>query len=170
MNSLTVENSILLTLLISCLYTDLKARKIPNKITITAIIMGIVSNTYNNGILGMAFSVKGLVVGFLLLIIPFVIGGLGGGDVKLIMAIGAIMGDYFVIQSIIYTGIVGAIIALVLMIRYKRFNKLKKVKEYLLSTVLLQKIQTIEDEEQPLYFPYGIAITIGTLIAFFINQ
>ena len=39
---------------------------------------------------GFLFSGKGLLVGFLILLIPYLLGGMGAGDVKLMAAIGAI--------------------------------------------------------------------------------
>ncbi|UTW70504.1 prepilin peptidase [Anaerobacillus sp. HL2] len=73
-----------------------------------------------------------LVVGFFSrfsnLIYPFLFRGMGAGDVKLLAVIGALKGTSFVFTTAIYMAIVGAIIALLIML----FHKDQAKKDFLL--------------------------------------
>ena len=152
------------------LFTDLRNKKIPNTITITGMIFGIGINTIIAGMGGLQDSIKGMIVAFVFTIVPFIIGGIGGGDLKLLLAVGALMGMSFVVMALAYTAATGAVIAIILSIYYKRLRiSLRNIKNYLLCTILTQKLVVIEQKEQPVYFPYSVAIAIGSVAAFFNN-
>ncbi len=50
--------------------------------------------------------------------LPFALGGLGGGDVKLLAALGAWLGPGDVLWLSLYTGVAGGVMALVVSARY----------------------------------------------------
>jgi len=85
-------NMVFLLVLLVCGITDVFRQRIYNLVTYPAIIMGITLNTVGSGWKGLRFSLIGFAVGFLLFLIFFLLGGLGGGDVKLMGAIGALQG------------------------------------------------------------------------------
>ncbi|MCA0987530.1 A24 family peptidase [Guptibacillus algicola] len=155
------------TLLIS-LYTDIRNRKILNIVTFPAMLLGVVYYTITLGFEGLLFSVAGLLVGFLLLIIPYLLGGMGAGDVKLLASVGALTGVTFVLHSFVYTALAGGVIALILLVRRLEFKKLSPL--YLLSFFyLLKNITSSNDDKPRITFPYGVAITVGTLCTFFLG-
>ncbi|MBU8914609.1 A24 family peptidase [Bacillus sp. FJAT-29953] len=153
--------------LIICLITDIKSRKILNKVTIPAIILGFAYSVITNGFQGLLFSGKGFLVGLILLLIPFILGGMGAGDVKLMAAIGALMGTEFVFYSFIYTALIGGVIGLLLIIKNKGFITL--VKSSLFNLLFLRsnlgEIIISQDKKGSVSFPYGVAIVLGTLCA-----
>ena len=100
-----------LVLVISVI-TDFQNRKILNIVTLPAILGGCMYHFYTAGLEGFYFSGQGFLVGLGLLIIPFLMGGIGAGDVKLLAAIGAWKGTFFIFYTGIYAGIIGGIIAL----------------------------------------------------------
>lgn len=63
-------------------FTDLRARKIPNWLTVTSLLLGVAFTDWLHAIGGVA-------VGLAAFIPFFIVGWLGGGDVKLLMALGA---------------------------------------------------------------------------------
>ncbi|MBS4213278.1 MULTISPECIES: A24 family peptidase [Neobacillus] len=151
--------------LIICLITDLKSRKILNIVTVPTIIFGFVYSIIISGFNGLLFSGKGFLVGLSLLLIPFILGGMGAGDVKLMAAIGALMGTEFVFYSFIYTALIGGVIGLLLIIKNKGFIPL--LKSTLFNLVFLRsnlgEIIISQDKKGRISFPYGVAIALGTL-------
>jgi len=72
--------------------TDLRNRRIPNWLTVSAAILGLAFHVGTNGVTGLWFSLGGFGVGFGILLVLWLIGGGGGGDVKLMGAVGAWLG------------------------------------------------------------------------------
>ena len=88
--------------------------------------MALFITIYTSGFEGFLFSGKGFLVGLGLLMIPYLLGGMGAGDVKLMAAIGALMGTSFVFYSFIYTALIGGLIALLLIFKKRGFmNSIK---------------------------------------------
>jgi prepilin peptidase CpaA len=92
---------------------DLRTRRIPNLLTLGAAAGGLVFSLATGGLAGGISAVAGLAVGVVLMFIPFALGGMGGGDVKLLGALGAWLGPADAVWLVIYTGIAGGLIALV---------------------------------------------------------
>ncbi|MDG5788473.1 A24 family peptidase [Evansella sp. AB-P1] len=152
-------------LLIS-LVTDLMYRKIYNTITFPAMVFGFIYYIWTDGWNGFLFSGLGFLVGIGLLFIPFVLGGIGAGDVKLLAAIGALMGTSFVFYTFLYTCIAGGIIAIILIIKKKQG---KGLYHRMMNAVTLKSVKIINDEDLHHAFPYGVAIFIGTFCAFYLG-
>ena len=113
---------------VAALISDLKTRKIPNILTFSGIAGGLAFHMLNSGIeKGAIFSLKGAIVGGLLFLLPFLLGGAGGGDVKLLAALGAWLGTRGIINLFLYSAIIGALISLALMIKNNSFHLLKNV-------------------------------------------
>lgn len=80
-----IDYILLLTVLIS-LATDIWKRKIYNVVILPAIATGLILNSINADLEGFVFSGSGLLLGLGLLLVPFLLGGIGAGDVKLLTA------------------------------------------------------------------------------------
>lgn len=158
---------VLLITLFLALYVDLKKGKIYNKITFSGIILGIILNLL--GERGVLFSLKGLSLGLGIFIIPYALGGLGAGDIKLLGAIGALKGIIFVFWASLISASLGGIIAILMMLRRKAF----------LSTTkgMLKSIYNLVIFRAPLdlspkggSFPYALAIVGGTLLTLILEK
>src|SRR5437879_3416726 len=88
-----------------CVVTDLRTRRIPNAISGPAMLIGIALNTAHMGTAGLLDSLSGLGVTIGVLLWPFAMGGIGGGDVKMMGAIGALLGP-----RLSYVGLVAGVI------------------------------------------------------------
>jgi prepilin peptidase CpaA len=160
-----MEIIILLVILFICLFTDIKSRKILNIVTLPTIIIGLLLNIYTAGFEGFLFSGKGFLVGLSLLLIPYMLGGIGAGDVKLMAAIGALMGTSFVFYSFIYTALIGGVIGVLLILKSRGFKN--SVKSFFFNLVFLRSslgsMIIPKDKQSSISFPYGVAIVLGTL-------
>ena len=91
---------------------DLRTRKIPNYLTFGAALAGLAFNFIFAGWGGLADGVLGLFLGFGLLILPYILGGMGAGDVKALAALGAWLGPKGTLYLFIYMGLAGGVMAL----------------------------------------------------------
>lgn len=166
-----MANLLLLTLTSVCLITDLKFRKIYNAVLLPALIIGIVLNIYGSGINGLYFAMKGFALGLAILLIPFIMGGIGAGDVKLLAVIGAIKGPEFVFYAALYMAVAGGLLAAIhLIYKGRLLSSIKKILQGF-WIMILTKFKVISfnlEYEEDNMFPYSIAITIGSITAFLI--
>ena len=98
--------------------TDLRTRRIPNVLTLGAALAGLLYQFASGGLDGLGHAALGWLVGAVIFILPFALRGLGGGDVKLLAALGAWIGPGDVLSVGLYTGIAGGIMAIVVSMRY----------------------------------------------------
>jgi prepilin peptidase CpaA len=77
---------------VAALVTDLRGRRIPNALTVSAFLLAILFHLWNSGLAGLGFATAGFGVGFGVMFVLWLIGGGGGGDVKLMGAVGTWVG------------------------------------------------------------------------------
>ncbi|MBU8932636.1 MAG: prepilin peptidase [candidate division Zixibacteria bacterium] len=152
-------------------YTDLRWRKIPNNLTVPAVAAGIILNILSGGWNGLLFSLTGLVIGIVVFIVPFALRGMGGGDVKLMGALGALLGGYAIVSIAIYTAILGGVLAIVVAVyNHQMGSSLRKVMMLLAKLVPFVGRSKEIDKTTSLRLPYGLAIGGGTMLLILIGQ
>lgn len=92
--------------------TDLRFRRIPNVLTFGAAAGAAGYYVAASGVPGIGWSVAGWLVGGLLFLPLFALRGLGGGDVKLMAALGAWVGPGAVVWLALYAALAGGVFAL----------------------------------------------------------
>lgn len=150
--------------------TDLKSRRILNHITFSVIAFGLFYHLIDGGWQGMLFSGKGFLLGLALLLIPFALGGMGAGDVKLLAAIGALKGSAFVFSSFLYICLIGGVLALgVLLLKGKVKDTARRMlwSLGLVRTSPRTSLQLLDSKELHYSLPYAVPIALGTLSAYF---
>lgn len=165
----SLADILLIIILLISLYTDLRFGKIYNKITFSGMILGVLINMNISGWKGLIFSLEGLALGILIFFIPFSLGGLGAGDVKLVATVGAIKGPLFVLVSALFSAISGGIIAIFFMLKKKIFLKTTKRMLREFFNFLSFKIPFSLKKEGD-SFPYAIAIFLGTVFTFILEK
>jgi prepilin peptidase CpaA len=90
---------------------DLRSRSIPNWLTGGGMAAGVACGWWMGGLAGLAAAVAGAVVGFSILLVFHICGGLGGGDVKLMAAFGALLGPRDVLAAAALGAIAGGLLA-----------------------------------------------------------
>lgn len=147
--------------------TDTFKAKIPNLLNACLLVAGITINTMALGMQGFLFSLAGLGLGIGLLLLPYLMGGLGAGDVKALGALGALIGPYDLLHVFVYMGLFGGGFAL---LHYLFQADIKKtIREGWLSvcaSALTQKAHYILPQNPgsrkgSLRFPYSAAIALG---------
>lgn len=97
---------------IACV-TDVRHRRIPNLLTFGAAAVALVFHTVASGLPGLVSAGLGWIVGLALFLPFFLLRGMGGGDVKLLAALGAWLGPADAFYLAIYASIAGGVMALV---------------------------------------------------------
>jgi prepilin peptidase CpaA len=154
-------------------WIDYAQRRVPNWLNASIAAMGFLAQGYFFGWSGLAAGLLGLLIGFAVLIVPWLMHGMGAGDVKLMMAIGVWLGPWLTLISFCVGGIVGGIIAVVMILSsgrlYLAYGNLLTICQKVTnkSTVFTEfgSAKSFGDTSQLL--PYGVPLTIGTLIVFF---
>lgn len=93
--------------------TDLRSRRIPNVLTFGTAAAAIVFHAVAGGMDGFLGAVAGWFAGAALFFLPFALGGMGAGDVKLLAALGAWLGPSMTVWLALYTGVAGGVASLV---------------------------------------------------------
>ena len=110
---MTFINAIALAVATCACITDLRSRRIPNWLTFGAAAAALVFHAVNGGGGGAVRSLGGCAAGIVLLVLPYALGGMGAGDVKLVGALGAWLGPRDTFWLAMYTGMAGGVMALV---------------------------------------------------------
>ena len=100
-------------------------------------------------------------------------GGIGGGDLKMLAAVGAMEGAAFVFVSFLAAAVAGGIIGMVVaIVRGSEIETFKRIKTIL--SLLLHRINPSdlypESKDDKRVFPYAGAVAIGAVTAFFCTR
>lgn len=151
------------------LYTDLKSRRILNMVVVPGVVLAFACNLWYSGAPGLLISLKGLLVGLALFFLPFILGGMGAGDVKLMGFIGSVMGPQFAVLTGLGTGVAGGLVALVVLVKQNKLGPaLRRIWQTLSLMVGRREVAGIEAMDKAEYsaaFPYGVAIVSGVGMA-----
>lgn len=134
------------------LYFDLKFRRIPNWLTTGAACLGLVLQLALNGGAGLRDSLLGSVLGLCVLLPLFMFGKFGGGDLKLLAAIGALRGVAFLGRALLLGAASGGLFAVATLLMHREFA----FAAYGLASNTYRSQRT---------YPYSPAIAIGVLLA-----
>src|SRR5687768_16705947 len=96
-------------LAITITYMDIRYRRIPNKLVLATLLVGLIVNTGFDGSRGFLLSLGGFALAFALMFFFHVFGTLGAGDVKLFAAIGAVVGVSSVLPTLLVVALIGGI-------------------------------------------------------------
>ncbi|SDH10399.1 prepilin peptidase CpaA [Bradyrhizobium sp. Rc2d] len=158
MNWIAPTASILEILLLLYVATiDVATRLIRNEFCLALALLGIVAQL--NSPIGLAQSLTTAAILFLLLLILYTRGWMGGGDVKLLVALTVGLPPSGVMQLLTVTVLAGGVLALVhLMMRHLPYPRLAPA-----GSSLARRVYAIERwrhlRHAPL--PYGVAIACG---------
>ena len=91
---------------------DLRDRRIPNLLTLPAILFGLLLHLFLGGWRGLGNSAAAGLIAFAIFLIFWLAGGMGAGDVKLITGVACIAGLSHVTWLLILTALAGGVMAL----------------------------------------------------------
>lgn len=143
---------------------DLRTRRIPNALTATMAGVGIGFAAAGISSISPGSAVFGFFLGLLLMLPGHALGATGAGDVKLMAAVGAIVGPGVVVNAFLFTAVAGGVLALVVAVRRKRLSATVAGTARLIATPGEAR-KEIRMATPVSRFAYGPAIAAGSLMA-----
>lgn len=157
----------LLTMLVLSVYSDLKTRRIPNKVTVSGLLAGLILGAFLEGGFPLE-ALSGAGLAFLMAFFIFALGGFGAGDAKLVTAVGAFVGPGGLFSVLLYGALAGGLLALINAIRRGAvLGLLLNTKDLIRSWFSAGQGGFDNELNSPEAhsLPYGVAIAAGAVLA-----
>ncbi len=159
-----------LAVAITAAVIDVRQNRIPNWLTYPGIAMGILLRWSFLGWRGLGSAVAGCLLAGGVMFVFYLVRAMGAGDVKLLAAIGSLVGPSQAVVVLVATAVAGGLLALVYILARRRFaatlRNVGSVVMFHSSSGLKTHPELNLDNPSALRMPYGLAIATGTLYAF----
>ncbi len=161
---------VLAVVLVAAAVTDVRSGKIYNVVTYPALAVGLIGHTLvgrltgTDSDMGLLGALGGLAVGSTLLV-AWLAGGIGGGDAKLMAAVGALTGWRFTVEAMLWGFVVAALMAVIVMVRRRIVRQtLGRIWRFLFLAMTPSRPASPATEASP-RIPFGLALCIGSAVA-----
>jgi prepilin peptidase CpaA len=155
-------------------WMDGRTRRIPNWLTVSGGLAGVIIHSVLGGLQGTVMALKGAGFGLLILLPLVLLRAIGAGDWKLVGALGALVGPVMLWFVLFASVMVAGLMAVVLMIRAKRVRATLHNVWMLIVGFLTFGFRAHPeislDNPGLLKLPFGVAAAIGTFICFVAAQ
>src|SRR5438477_10581466 len=146
---------------------DVKERRIPNRLTYSAVIAGLVLQTALHGVKGLLLSAEGALFFGGMFLLFHLVRAMGAGDVKLAAALGSIVGSSATLPVMLATAVAGAALAFCFMVISGRVletlrNTLGVMGFHLRHGLQVHPVVNL-DNAAGARMPYGLAFALRTL-------
>lgn len=151
-------------------YFDVRYRRIPNLFVLATLVSGLIINFMAAGVSGLAASAGGCLLAFGLMFVLHVFGAMGAGDVKLFAAVGSVVGTGLVPETFLVVLLTGGVLAVYSILRngtvLTTLTRVLQIFVGLLPGWQIPRFDVPADRRHTL--PYGVAITLGSIISLFV--
>ena len=152
---------------------DFSKQKIPNLITFPLMLYGLVFHAVTSGLSGFGTSFIGILAGIGIFIIPYILGGMGAGDAKLMGGAGAIIGAKGAIIAGLFSILIGLLYAILLLVFYSKYgiaflkNSGTAIKTFFFTRQWIYIPPESEGKRPTLC--YALPIALGTLLYIYLK-
>jgi prepilin peptidase CpaA len=157
----------LLCATLSAVY-DVRSRRIPNFITLPAMVFGLILHVALGGWRQLATAAAGGLICGLIFFVFYLAGGMGAGDVKLITAAGCIAGLPLIGHLLLWTALAGGVMAIgMALYRRQLVTTLRNMCAIVVHhrvMGLTHHVQFNISNDRTLRLPYALAITAGSAL------
>ena len=158
----------LMVLCILAVIQDIRSRKIKNQFNVLCTVIGFLC-VICTGEITIKDSIRGLFFAVVLGILMWKLGIIRAGDAKFMWCIGVLKGWKHFGISMIYTILLGGVMALgIMLVKRDAKRRFVRLGTYLKSVFLTKKMERYE-AENPEEFPFSIPLALGCFIEFFIR-
>ena len=150
--------------LLVAVITDLRTRRIPNVLTASMVSVGFVLPAAGLSEMSLGAALLGCFVGLVLMLPGHVLGATGGGDVKLMAAVGSIVGPVVVVNAFLFTAVAGGVMAMIVAMQRRRLAVTLAGTGRMLSSPADAR-REVQSAAPASRFAYGPAIAVGSVLA-----
>jgi prepilin peptidase CpaA len=158
---------LLVAFVAACMVVDMRTRRIPNALTLPAIAVALALQARQGGCAGLVMSLAGAGLAMSVLVTPFALGGIGGGDVKMMGAVGALLGPRLALASLATGMVLGGAVMLVHLARRGRLReKLARTTAMFSDAVSGHSVEPLRlaaDDPDAVSLPYSVPLGLGAL-------
>lgn len=145
--------------------TDWKVRRIPNWLTIPSLVAALVLRGAFSGSIGVADGLKGAGLALLVTLPFFVLRGLGGGDVKLLVAAGAILGPGRFLPVFAVNAVLGGVAAVLVLAGRGRWSQTFRNIGRILASIVRGRPPAQSGEGLSIDSPSAVTLPRGVIFA-----
>jgi len=156
--------AVLIAGLLVATIVDLRTRRIPNVLTGTMAGAGLGLAVFGLGGISVGAAVLGCVVGLVLMLPGHALGATGGGDVKLMAAVGSLLGPLVVVNAVLFTAVAGGVLAVTVAIQRRRLGTTLAGTGRMIAVPTDVKREVAAGTPAS-RFAYGPAIAAGSILA-----
>jgi prepilin peptidase CpaA len=150
-------------------WVDFAERRVPNWLNAALLVAGLAVQSWFFGVSGLSNGVLGLLLGFGLLIVPWLMHGMGAGDVKLMAATGAWLGPWLTLLSFAAGAVIGGVAAVAMILSTGRVMHAVTNMQTIMTK--MRRLDTAFGEfggaktfgNTSQLLPYGVPLTAGTI-------
>jgi|SRR6185503_1731656 prepilin peptidase CpaA len=150
-------------------WCDLQYRRIPNALTLPSVAIALCLHGLTQGVPGLLLSLGGMLVAAALVVPGYALGFTGAGDVKLLAAVGALLGLPAALYAALLSLVLGGVLSILLSVWRRNLSGL------LMNTWGMGRWLAIRSTGMPVQapvasgkgIPLGVAIAVATLVVVF---
>jgi prepilin peptidase CpaA len=142
---------------------DLARREVSNWIPVAAIAAGFGWHIGRGGWMGAWQALMGTLAGFAAFLVFYLLGGMGGGDIKLMAGFGALLGPGLLLPAALWTAAIGGVIAAGVL-------GWRAVRRWAAPAGSPRKRDAKQTDATSESIPYAPAITLGVWIALAVGR
>ena len=150
--------------LIVATVVDLRTRRIPNVLTGTMAGAGLGLAAFGVGGISVGAAVLGCLIGLVLMLPGHALGATGAGDVKLMAAVGSLLGPLVIVNAVLFTAIAGGVLAVTVAIQRRRLGTTLAGTGRMIAAPTDVKREVAAGTPAG-RFAYGPAIAAGSMLA-----
>ena len=160
-----VLQGILLLLVLTAAVYDMRFRRIPNWLVLAGLILGFAMNGFLYEWAGLKSAALGMGLAFLIYLPLYMLRGMGAGDVKLMAAVGSLAGPANWFGIFILTGILGGVVAVLMLLTKGRFGQTFWNVGYILWEIAHFRAPYSKREDLDVQNPKAVTLPHGVMIA-----
>ncbi|MDC7697880.1 A24 family peptidase [Vogesella indigofera] len=153
--------------LLAAVFTDVANRKIPNKLVLAGMVVGLLVQAFLPSGDGFLSAIKGLLFGFGLFLPLYLLHVMGAGDVKLMAMVGCFTGSPAIFGVVLCTLLAGGVLSLVFSLKMKALRQVLSNVKFMIFMRSIKAagcgITSTDDMAGSVgTLPYAMAIAVGT--------